>query len=166
MPRVSQRFTSSSPIVPWLLRAIDTAPAYAVPSSAVLFVTGAIFFLLIVSRPMFSFLIGFYTWLEMEPRITFSNYVSFVTRMMVVFGLGFQTPLAVLLLAKMGLVTVKKLNKYRRHVVVGTLILAAVCTSPSPVDQILLAIPMWLLYELGVLLTWLLVEKKRISPTG
>ena len=66
-----------------------------------------------------------------------------------------------LLLTKMGLLTVKMLNHYRRHVILGMLILAALFTSPSPVDQILLALPMWLLYELGVLLAYLLVERKR-----
>ena len=138
---------------------------YAVPSSAGLFILGAMFFFFVVSERIFSFLIGFTLWLELKPWFLFDNYVSFVTRMMLVFGLGFQTPLVVFLLGKMGLVTVKTLNKYRRHVIVLMLVIAALCTSPSPVDQILLAIPMWLLYELGVLLVWLLVERKREPET-
>ena len=134
---------------------------YAVPFSTGLFVIGAVFFLTVVSNPMFTFFIKFSMWLEsVKLVITFDKYVSFVTRMMLVFGIGFQTPLAVLLLAKMGLVSVKTLNHYRRHVILGMLILAAICTSPSPVDQILLALPMWLLYELGVLLAYLFVERK------
>lgn len=134
---------------------------YAVPFSTGLFIIGAMFFLTVVSNPMFTFFIRFSMWLEnVKLVITFDKYVSFVTRMMLVFGVGFQTPLAVLLLTKMGLLSVKTLNYYRRHVIVGMLILAALFTSPSPVDQILLAVPMWLLYELGILLAYLLVERK------
>ena len=136
---------------------------YAVPFSTGLFIIGAMFFLIIVSNPMFTFFIGFSRWLGLKQVITFDKYVSLVTRMMLVFGVGFQTPLAVLLLTKMGLLSVKTLNRYRKHVIVGILILAALFTSPSPVDQILLALPMWLLYELGVLLAYLLVERK-IEP--
>jgi sec-independent protein translocase protein TatC len=131
----------------------------AVPLSAGLFIAGAAFFLLGVSVPILEFLIGFSAYLGLEPDITFSNHVSMMLGMMLVFGLAFQTPLVVLLLAKMGLVTRRQLTKYRRHVVVGMFILAAVCTSPSPVDQIALALPMWLLYELGVLLVYLFVSE-------
>ena len=135
---------------------------YAVPSSAGLFIIGAVFFLTVVSDQMFKFFIWFNTsFLDVKMVITLDKYITLVCLMMLVFGLGFQTPLAVLLLAKMGLVTTKTLNRYRKHVIVGLLILAAMVTSPSPVDQVLLAVPMWLLYELGVLLAYFLVEKPR-----
>lgn len=133
---------------------------YAVPFSVTLFVGGALFFLLVVSRPMLYFFLGFSRWLGTRPNITLENHIAFMTRMMVVFGLGFQTPLVVLVLAKIGLVSTRTLNRYRKHVIVAMLILAALFTSPSPVDQVLLAIPMWLLYELGVLLVYLLVTRK------
>jgi len=80
---------------------------------------------------------------------------------MMVFGFCFQMPIAVLILGKMGLVTVKTLNRYQKHMIVAILILAALVTGPSPLDQIALAIPMWMLYEIGVLLVYFLVEKKR-----
>lgn len=136
---------------------------YAVPCSAGLFLIGAAFFLFVVSNQMFKFFIWFNTvFLEnVEMVITFDKYITLVCLMMLVFGVAFQTPLAVLLLAKMGLVTTKTLNRYRKHVIVGMLILAALFTSPSPVDQVLLAVPMWLLYEMGVLLAYFLVERKR-----
>ena len=133
---------------------------FAVPSSAFLFLCGAAFFLLVVSKPILFFFIGLTRWLGMIPMITFENHISFMTGLMVVFGLGFQTPLVTLLLGKLGLVTVRTLNHYRRHVIVGMFIFAAAFTSPSPVDQILLAIPMWLLFELGVLLVYLFVDKR------
>jgi len=136
----------------------------AVPFSAVLFVGGALFFLFVISDYILSFFLGFGSWLGLKPIIRFQSHVSFMTNMMVVFGLGFQTPLLVLILGKMGLVTPRTLGKYRKHVIVAIVILAAVVTSPSPIDQIALAIPMWLLYELGVLLVYLLVTRKQ--PQG
>lgn len=135
---------------------------YAVPFSAVLFITGALFFLFYISPMLLAFFYAFARdWMGVEAKITLDNHVTFMTNMMMVFGFCFQMPIAVLLLAKMGLVTVKTLNRYRKHVIVGILILAAFTTSPSPLDQIALAIPMWMLYEIGVLLAYLLVERKR-----
>jgi len=127
----------------------------AAPASAALFLCGAGFFLFVVSVPLLWFFASFNAWLGLSPVIMFSNHVSLMTNLMLVFGLCFQTPLAVLFLAKMGLVTTRQLNHYRRHVIVAILILSACVTSPSPVDQILLAIPMWALFELGVLLAYL-----------
>lgn len=132
------------------------------PFSAGLFVTGAVFFLFVVSKPMLAFLLGFNDWLGIESIITFQEHVEFVTNMMLVFGVCFQMPLAVLILAKIGIVSMAGLNRYRRHVIVIILIVAAFVTvSPSPIDQLVLAIPMWMLYELGVLLAYFLVEKPR-----
>ena len=134
----------------------------AVPFCSVLFVGGAAFFLVIISK----FIIGFFFWFSYEklgvvPQITLKNHITFMTNMMLVFGLCFQMPVAVFILGKMGLVTTRTLNHYRKYVVVAIFIIAAFCTSPSPLDQIALAIPMWMLYELGVLLVYLFVEKKR-----
>lgn len=137
---------------------------YAVPFSAILFITGALFFLFYISPKLLYAFYVFNQWFggeDLKALVKLNNHVTFMTSMMMVFGFCFQMPIAVLLLGKMGLVTVKSLGKYRRYVIVGILILAALVTSPSPLDQIALAIPMWLLYELGVLLVYLLVERKR-----
>ncbi|MCE5277229.1 MAG: twin-arginine translocase subunit TatC [Planctomycetaceae bacterium] len=134
---------------------------FSVPFSAALFVTGALFFMFVMAEPMYRFLIWFADQINVRMMLRLDDYIDFVTWTMVVFGLCFQLPLAVLVLAKVGLVSVKSLNKYRRHVVVAVLVVAAIVTpSPSPLDQLMLAIPMQLLYELGVLLAWLLVERK------
>jgi len=133
---------------------------YAVPLSVALFVAGAAFFLLVALKPALRFLLGFSTWLGVRPVVTLQEHISFVTTMMLVFGLAFQTPMVILVLAKMGLITVRTLSKYRRHVIVAILILAAVATPPDIVDQLILAVPMYLLYELGVLLAYLAVNKR------
>jgi len=134
---------------------------YAVPFSAILFITGALFFLFYISPMLLTAFNVFNKWMGVEMMVTLDNHVTLMTSMMLVFGFCFQMPIAVLLLGKMGLVTIKTLSRYRKHVIVGILIVAALVTGPSPLDQISLAIPMWLLYEIGVLLVYFLVEKKR-----
>jgi len=137
---------------------------YAVPFSVVLFITGSLFFLFYISPLLLKSFYIFNNWFgkdQLVALVKIDNNVDFMTNMMLVFGFCFQMPIAVLILGKMGLVTVKSLGRYRRYVIVAILILAALVTSPSPVDQIALAIPMWGLYELGILLVYLLVEKKR-----
>jgi len=134
----------------------------AVPFSAGLFIIGALFFLVYISPLLLGFFYVFSTKvMGVKPMITLQKHITFMTNMMLVFGICFQMPIAVLLLGKMGLVTVKTLNRYRKHVIVAILIIAAFTTSPSPLDQIALAIPMWMLYELGVVLVYFLVERKR-----
>lgn len=135
----------------------------AVAASAGLFIAGAGFFLLGVSVPVMKFFIGFSGWLDLRPDITFENHVSMMLGLMLLFGLAFQTPIVVLLLAKMGVITRGQLVRYRRHVIVCMFVLAAVATSPSPLDQLALALPMWLLYELGVLLVRIFVDE---TPAG
>jgi sec-independent protein translocase protein TatC len=135
----------------------------SVPFSAALFIAGALFFVKIVSIPLLQFLKYWNSevmGLKMMPTLV--NHVEFMTDMMVIFGLCFQMPLAILILAKVGLVSLKTLNHYRKHAIVGILVVGAILSpSPSPLDQMALAIPMYLLYELGVLLTYFLVERKR-----
>ena len=136
-----------------------------VPFSTLLFFCGAMFFVFVAAVPAMRFLIWFGVWLGLDPIITLDSHISFMTSMMLIFGITFQTPLAVLILAKVGLVSVKTLNHYRKHVIVGILIVAAVATpSPSPLDQIVLGVPMWMLYELGVLLAYIATRKKGGPP--
>lgn len=137
---------------------------FAVPLSAALFVTGALFFLKVLSIPVLSFFMRFAGWLDLRPVIKLQDYILFMTRMMLVFGVCFQTPLLMMLLVKMGILSIPTLRRYRRHAIVGILILSAILTSPSPVDQIGLAIPMYLLYELGILLGYLWQRSSRRRP--
>jgi len=133
----------------------------SVPFSAALFIGGALFFVFVVCEKMLMFFFSFNSWIGIEEQITMDFYIKFMTNMMIVFGLGFQTPLVVFVLGKVGLVSLKTFNHYRRHVIVGMLVFAALATSPSPIDQILLAVPMWLLYELGILMVWYFVERPK-----
>ena len=72
------------------------------------------------------------------------------------FGVAFETPIAVVLLTRMGIVSIEKLKQARPYVVVGAFVIAAIFTPPDVVSQLLLAFPLWLLYEMGLLVSgWL-----------
>lgn len=78
------------------------------------------------------------------------KYLSFVLSMSMAFGITFQMPVAVILLVRMGMVSIAKLREVRSYVVVGAFIAGAIFTPPDVVSQFMLAIPLWLLYELGI----------------
>lgn len=80
------------------------------------------------------------------------SYIGFVTKFLLGMGLGFQCPVVVLLLVKLGLMTADQLAHYRRHVIVLSLILGALLTTPEVITQISMAVPMYLLYELSILI--------------
>jgi sec-independent protein translocase protein TatC len=78
------------------------------------------------------------------------KYLSFVMGMFLAFGVTFEVPIAVVLMVRMGVASVEKLRELRSYVVVGAFVVAAVVTPPDVVSQFMLAIPLWLLYEVGV----------------
>ncbi len=78
------------------------------------------------------------------------KYLSFVLTMFVAFGTTFQVPVVVVILVRMGFVTVEKLREIRPYVVVGAFVVGAIFTPPDVVSQFMLAIPLWLLYEAGI----------------
>ena len=134
----------------------------SVPFSGALFIGGALFFVFVVCEQMLKFFFLFNSWMGVKEMITLENHIHFMTNMMLVFGIGFQTPLVVFVLGKVGLVSLKTFKHYRSHVILGILIFSAMFTSPSPIDQFLLAIPMWLLYELGIFMVYYFVERKKL----
>ena len=94
--------------------------------------------------------------IEVAPDM--ENYFSFVMGMFVAFGVTFEVPVAVVLLVKMNFVTVAKLKEVRPYVIVGAFVVAAVVAPPDVVSQIMLAIPVWLLYELGIIVATLVAR--------
>ncbi|MCY2930609.1 MAG: twin-arginine translocase subunit TatC [Planctomycetota bacterium] len=130
------------------------------PFIAGLFVAGAMFFLFVVATPILQALVEMSDWLDVDMSVTLENHVAFMTNMMLVFGITFQTPLIVIVLAKAGLVSIRSFNRFRRHVVIAILIFTAIIAPPDAFSMLALATPMWLLYEIGVLLAWLMVRKR------
>lgn len=81
------------------------------------------------------------------------KYLSFVLGMFVAFGLAFQVPVVVVVLVRMGVVSVAKLREIRSYVIVGAFVAGAIFTPPDVVSQFMLAIPLWLLYEAGIVVS-------------
>ena len=104
----------------------------------------------------YSELLGFngYDWRADE-------YINFVTRFLFGMGLGFQFPLVILLLVKIGILNYRMLAKFRRHVCVLSFILGAVLTTPEVITQVAMAIPLYLLYEVCIWIAWYWERKKR-----
>ena len=89
------------------------------------------------------------------------KYLSFVLGMFIAFGLTFQVPVVVVVLVRMGFVTVEKLRDIRRYVIVGAFVVGAIFTPPDVVSQFMLAMPLWLLYEAGIVVaSWMAPPKK------
>ena len=93
-----------------------------------------------------------------------NEYISFTSKFLLGMGIGFQFPLVVLFLVKLGLLGYKDLAKYRRHVIVLSLILGAVLTTPEVVTQVAMAVPLYILYEICIWIAWYWERKKRVTP--
>ena len=133
----------------------------AAPFSAALFVAGALFFILVVAPLTVRFLVKFNERiLDVRSQFTFQHYISFVSHLMLVFGIGFQTPLAIFFLNRTGLVSLEALRNSRKFVLVGVFVVAAMATPPDVISQVTLAIPLYMLFELGILLSYFAGRKK------
>jgi sec-independent protein translocase protein TatC len=120
-------------------------------SSSALFILGVAFCYYFVFGTVFKFINEFAPKsISVAPDI--ENYLDFVLTMCLAFGLTFEVPVVVIVLVRMGLVTVEKLKSIRPYVIVGAFVIAAVVTPPDVMSQLFLAIPLCLLYELGLLL--------------
>ncbi len=120
------------------------------PASFVLFVVGCVFGYWVIIPVGMKFLLSFATE-SIVPMITLPNYISFILTLVLAFGICFQLPLVLMFLAKIGIVTPAFLAQKRKHAVVLILIASAVLTpSPDAISQILMAGPLLVLYELGV----------------
>jgi sec-independent protein translocase protein TatC len=120
-------------------------------SSSLLFVAGVAFCYFLVFGVVFRFVNNFAPKsISVAPDI--DSYFGFVMTMFIAFGLTFEVPIVVVVLVRMGLVSVEKLRQIRPYVVVGAFVLAAVVTPPDIMSQLLLAVPLCLLYEVGLLI--------------
>lgn len=98
---------------------------------------------------------------NIENNIAVGNYFSFLVNMLLASGLIFELPMITFVLARVGVVSSKLMSTYRRHSIVVILILAAVITpSPDPVTQLMVAVPLWILYEISVVIAALANPKK------
>lgn len=151
-------FLMALPVVLWQVWAFVAPGLYnhekklvlpLVISSTVLFFIGVAFCYFFVFGQVFAFIQGFAPKsITAAPDI--EAYLSFVITMFLAFGLAFEVPIVVIVLARMRIVSIQKLKDFRGYFVVLAFIIAAIVTPPDVVSQLALAIPMCLLYELGI----------------
>jgi sec-independent protein translocase protein TatC len=94
------------------------------------------------------------------------NYLNFVLTLFLAFGVTFEVPIAVLILARMGVVTIAQLQEVRPYFIVGSFVIAAIVTPPDVISQLLLAIPMCLLYEVGILAARIFGKPRAAAAEG
>src|SRR3954451_4903061 len=120
-----------------------------VVSSCFFFALGMSFAYFFVFPVAFGFFAG-YTPAGVQMMTDIDKYLSFVMTMFIAFGLTFETPVVVVVLVRMRVVTLEKLKSVRPYVIVGAFVIGAIFTPPDVISQCLLAVPLWLLYELGL----------------
>ncbi|WP_194724290.1 twin-arginine translocase subunit TatC [Noviherbaspirillum malthae] len=122
-----------------------------VVSSSLLFIAGVAFCYFFVFGVIFKFVNEFApASISVAPDI--ESYFGFVMTLFIAFGVTFEVPIVVIVLVRMGLVTVEKLKEVRPYVIVGAFVIAAVVTPPDIMSQLLLAVPICLLFEVGLLI--------------
>ena len=128
--------------------------------STLLFLVGAAFCYLAVLPLATSYLLGFADE-QIANLVTVGSYISYVGLMMLAFGLTFQLPILAYFLGKVGVVRAATLARARRYAIVGIAIIAAIFTPPDVVSQLLLGVPMYLLYEVSIVVVYF-VQRKRL----
>ena len=128
--------------------------------SAIFFIGGGVFCYFIVFPYAFNFFLGFSSeQIQAMPRIT--DYLDFVIKLLLAFGLIFEMPLFSFFLSRMGVITAQMMRKARRYAVLCIFIVAAILTPPDVVSQLLMAMPMLLLYEISILVAAAFGRKKK-----
>jgi sec-independent protein translocase protein TatC len=135
-----------------------------VVSSTVLFIAGMAFAYFLVFPVVFQFMASIapegVAWMT-----DIEKYLSFVLTMFIAFGVTFEVPVIVVVLARVGIVSVAKMREARPYVIVGAFVLAAIFTPPDVISQLMLAIPLCMLYELGLFVAGALVPATEKEQT-
>ena len=127
--------------------------------ATILFVAGSAFCIFLILPLIMNFSAAFST-AQLQPTLGLENFINLSAAMILAFGLMFQFPLAVLICVKFGLVSVDTLKNARPYIIVIILILAAIFTPPDIVSQLMLGVPTWLLFEVGLFAAGI-IEKSR-----
>jgi sec-independent protein translocase protein TatC len=122
-----------------------------VVASSLLFLTGMAFAYFLVFPMVFQFMAGIapegVAWMT-----DIDKYLSFVLTTFIAFGVTFEVPVVVIVLVRAGIISIEKLKEIRPYVIVGAFVVGAIFTPPDVISQVMLAVPLWLLYELGIVL--------------
>ncbi len=149
-------------IAPGLYRKEKRLAAPIIVSSLLMFFLGMCYCYFIVFRMVFQFIAGFSPEsVNFAPDI--DSYFSFVLALFIAFGVTFEVPIVVVMLNRLGITTVEKLKKGRPYMIVGAFILAAIFTPPDVLSQCLLALPLVVLYQVGIWLCAIFGKAKDID---
>jgi len=149
-------------VVPGLLNRERQYVPLIVFFSTACFLSGAVFCYFVVLRFGLRFLLGFETE-DLVATISVNEYLQFVTMLILVFGLIFELPIISFFLTKMGLLTPAFLKHYRRHSIVVMVIVSAIITPPDVFTQILLVVPLLILYEISIIISRVVLGSKAES---
>jgi sec-independent protein translocase protein TatC len=134
-------------------------------ASSLLFLCGMAFAYFLVFPTVFRVMQAFTpAGVEWMPDI--GTYLSFVINMLLAFGVTFEVPIVVILLVRMGVVSVQKLREIRPYVIVCAFIVAAIVTPPDVTSQVLLALPLCLLYEVGLVVASLMARQSKLKDAA
>ncbi|KHK54077.1 twin-arginine protein translocation system subunit TatC [Ralstonia sp. A12] len=134
-----------------------------VVSTYILFLCGVAFAYFLVFPTVFKVMAHYNAPLGAEMSTDIDKYLSFAMTTFLAFGITFEVPVVVMVLVRFGIVPLEKLRQARPYVVVGAFVIAAVVTPPDVMSQLLLAVPLWLLYELGLILAAIFL-RKTVAP--
>ena len=133
--------------------------------SVILFYAGILFAFFVI----FPIVFRFFTSVAPEGvrvMTDISNYLDFIMKMFLAFGLAFQVPVITIMLTYTGMVTVKTLRHYRPYIIVGAFTIGMLLTPPDVLSQLLLALPMWFLFELGLWLSNFATVREKHESSG
>lgn len=149
-------------VAPGLYRSEKRMALPILVSSLLLFYAGCAFAYFVVLRGAFRFLTSFAPdIIKITPDPV--KYLDFVIVLFFAFGVSFELPVALVILVMLGLVTPQQLSQWRGYALIGIVVVAAVITPPDAVSQLMLAIPMYLLYEVGIIASRLVAPKREAA---
>lgn len=135
-----------------------------VVASTLLFLAGMAFAYFLVFPVVFGFIVGVAP--EGVAVMTdIGNYLDFVITLFLAFGIAFEVPVVVVLLVRFGVVSIAMLQESRSYVIVGAFVIGAIFTPPDVVSQIMLAVPLWLLFEAGIVAARLMEKNRTCQET-
>ena len=152
-------------VAPGLYRHEQRLALPLIISSSLLFLAGMAFCYFVVFKTVFQFIASFAPE-SITPAPDIEAYLNFVMSMFLAFGITFEVPVAVVLLVHTGMVSVQKLKEVRGYVIVVAFIIAAIVTPPDVVSQFMLAVPLIILYEIGIIFAKGIKTRKKIDDVS
>ena len=136
-------------------------------AAVLLFVAGVAMGYYLTMPAAVRIMIAVSTWMGVAmDYVTVNSYVAFTTQVLIAFGLAFELPMVVLVLGRLGVISSAQLRDKRRHIIVLLFIIAMILTPPDVVSQLLMAVPLVVLYEISIWMVWAGEKRRGDAPSG